>query len=236
MVHAGGRLGFVVAVTIMAGACASADRTLANRFVRQGTPSVDLGGSRPPSARSSDRTELLRRERLAHPPPAALESLEASDPTLKQALAALATAGGSDQFRAVADAYLRRGVRDRAHDYLTRSLTINGPDAAVYDSLARLWRDWGQPGEGLPHAYRALYLEPRSPVAHNTLGTLLYRLGKRADARASFSRAVELDPTAWYALANLCHVDMAAGNTRAAIAECQKATALRKTTPPTDRR
>ena len=229
MVRAGSRLGFVVAVTIVSGACASADRTLANRFIRQGTPSVDLGGPRQPSMRSVDRTELLRRERLAHPPPAALDSLETSDPTLKQALAALATSPGSDQFRAVAAAYVRRGIHDRAHDYLTRSLMINGPNAAVYDSLARLWRDWGQPGEGLPHAYRALYLEPRSPAAHNTLGTLLYRLGKRADARASFSRAVELDPTAWYALANLCHVDMAAGNTRAAIDECQRATALRKT-------
>jgi Flp pilus assembly protein TadD len=180
--------------------------------------------------RAADRAALLLRERLAHPPPAALDSLEASDPQLKQALSGLSTTAtpSSEQFLAVAASYVRRGVRDRAHDYLTRSLTINGPNVAVYDALARLWRDWGQPGEGLPHAYRALYLEPRSPVAHNTLGTLLYRLGKRVDARASFSRAVELDPTAWYALANLCHVDMAAGKTRAAIDECQRAAALRK--------
>ena len=227
--HAGRRLGFVLAVTVIAGACASADPSLSSRFIRQGTPSVDLGGPRQVSTRAADRTALLLRDRLAHPPPAALASLEGSDPALKQALAGLAASTpSSEQYLAVAASYVRRGVLDRAHDYLTRSLAINGPNVAVYDALARLWRDWGQPGEGLPHAYRAVYLDPRSPVAHNTLGTLLYRLGRPVDARASFTRALELDRTAWYALANLCHVDMAAGDTRAAIDECQRATALRK--------
>jgi Flp pilus assembly protein TadD len=228
VVHTGRKLGFVLAVTVMAGACASANPVASSRFVRQGTPSVDLGGPRQVSMRPADRARLLLRERLAHPPPAALASLESSDPALKQALAGLSTKPTSEQSLAVATAYLSRGVLDRAHDYLTRSLAINGPNAAVYDALARLWRDWDQPGEGLPHAHRAVYLEPRSPVAHNTLGTLLYRLGKTADARVSFVRALELDPAAWYALANLCHVDLAAGNTLAAIDECQRATALRK--------
>ena len=228
--HTVRRLGFVLLVTAISGACASADPSLSSRFIRQGTPSVDLGGPRQVSRRAVDRKALLLRERLSHLPPAALESLEASDPTIKQALAGLSmtTAPTSDQYLAVAASYVRRGVLDRAHDYLTRSLAINGPSVAVYDALARLWRDWGQPGEGLPHAYRAVYLEPRSAVAHNTLGTLLYRLGRPADARASFTRALEMDRTAWYALANLCHVDMAAGNTRAAIDECQRAAALRK--------
>ena len=229
--HAGCRIGFVLAVTVIAGACASANPTMSSRFIRQGTPSIDVGGPKHVSMRAADRAALLLRDRLAHPPPAALDSLEASDPVLKQELLGLSatTTPTSEQYLAVAASYVRRGVLDRAHDYLTRSLAINGPNAAVYDALARLWRDWGQPGDGLPHAYRAVYLEPRSSVAHNTLGTLLYRLGKPADARVSFSRALELDATAWYALANLCHVDMAAGKTLAAIDECRLAKALRKT-------
>ena len=229
MAHAGRRLGFVLAVTVIAGACASAAPTMSSRFIRQGTPSMDLGGPRQVSMRSVDRAALLRKAQLAHAPTPALESLETSDPVLQQALAALAATPGSEQYLAVAAGYRRRGVLDRAHDYLTSSLAINGPNVAVYDALAKLWRDWDQPGEGLPYAYRAVYLDPRSAVAQNTLGTLLYRLGRPADARASFSRAVELDASAWYALANLCHVDLAAGKTRAAIAECQRAVALRKT-------
>ena len=229
MVDAARRIGVVIVVAMTAGACASADRmTLSNRFVRQGTPAVDLGGPRPASLRPGDRHGAARTARVTHLPAAAANSLESSDPLIRQALAKLVTAPTSEHYLDVADAYLRRRVFDRAHDFLMRSLQANGPNAAVYDSLARLWRDWGQPGEGLAHAHRGVYLAPRSPVGHNTLGTVLYRMGRTADARASFSRAVELDPAAWYALANLCHLNMAAGDTRTAIGQCRKATALRK--------
>lgn len=237
MAHAGRRLGFVVVVAVLAGACASAAPTRSNRFIKQGTPSMDLGGPRHVSLRPADRAALIRKEAAAHAsvPAPVLDSLEASDPGIKEALAQLAATPGTEQYLAVAAGYVRRGVFDRAYDYLTRSLAINGPDPAVYESLARLWRDWGQPGEGLPHAYRAVYLDPRSSAAQNTLGTLLFKLGHRADARAVFARAAELDPKAWYAFANLCHVDMATGNTRAAIGECQRAAALRKSAHVPDR-
>jgi tetratricopeptide (TPR) repeat protein len=236
MMRAGRRLGFVLAVTAIAGACASVDRPLSSRFIRQGTPSMDLGGPRPVSMRPADRAALMRKEGAAHTPPPPIASLETTDPVIKEALSGLTAASSSEQYLAVAASYVRRGVFDRAHDYLTRSLALNGPNAAVYDALARLWRDWGQPAEGLPHAHRAVYFDPQSPVAHNTLGTLLYRLGKRADARASFARAVELDSTAWYAFSNLCHVDMATGRTLAAIDECRRAAALRKHSSQPDRR
>ncbi|HEX8026983.1 MAG TPA: tetratricopeptide repeat protein, partial [Vicinamibacterales bacterium] len=228
MMHAGRRLGFVLAMAVIAGACASADRSLSSRFIRQGTPSMDIGGPRHVSMRPADRAALMRKEAATRTPPPPLASLEMTDPVIREALAGLQSASSSEQYVAVATSYVRRGVFDRAYDYLTRSLAINGPNAAVYEALARLWRDWGQPDAGLPHAHRAVFFEPQSPAAHNTLGTLLYRLGKRTDARASFVRAVTLDPAAWYAYANLCHVDMATGNTRAAIDECQKAKALRK--------
>ena len=234
--NAGRRLGFAVMVAVTAGACASASPSLSNRFIKQGTPSVDLGGPRHVSMRPADRAALMRKEAETHvPATTVLDSLETSDPALKEALARLAATPGSEQHLAVAAGYVRRGILDRAYDYLTRSLTLNGPDPAVYDALARLWRDWGQPSEGLPHAYRAVYLDPRSSAAQNTLGTLLYKLGHRADARASFAKAAELDPNAWYAFANLCHVDLATGNTRAAIGECQRATALRKSAHASDR-
>ena len=155
-------------------------------------------------------------------------SLELNDPKLRQALASLAAAPTTERYIDVADSYIRRGVFDRAHDYLTRSVAVNGPNAVVYDALARLWRDWERPEEALAHAYRAIYLAPRSAAAHNTLGTVLYRMGKTADARSSFTRALAVDETAWYALANLCHINMTAGNTRTAIAQCRKAAAVRK--------
>ena len=225
-----GRIGGVVLLLACAsGACASVDRpTLAGRFIRQGMPAVDLGGPRPASMRSVDNNALLRAARAARAPAAISGSLESSDPPLRGALARLLLAPTTEHYLETADAYLNRGVRDRAHDYLTRSLAINGADARVYDALARLWRDWGQPGEGLGHAHRAVFLAPQSATVHNTLGTVLYRLGQTADAADSFTQALAADPDAWYAMANLCHINMNSGRTRLAIAQCRKAAALRK--------
>jgi Flp pilus assembly protein TadD len=128
---------------------------------------------------------------------------------------------------------------DTAFDYLERSLVLNGPDPAVHDAIARLWRDWGQPGMGLSHAYKAVHQAPRWAVAQNTLGTLLFRLGHRADARARFEEAVRLDPAAAYALENLCTVNLAEGRTREAITLCHQAASARRrqpsATPPESR-
>ena len=220
------RLSACLLAAVLGGACASSAPTLAGRVVRQGTPSVDMGGPRPGPMRL-DRNALLR-ARTTGASSVAGRSLEATDPRLRQALAQLMVAPTAPHYLEVADAYLQRGVFDRAHDFLERSLKVNGPDAATYDALARLWRDWGQPSEGLGHAYRAVHLAPGSPAALNTLGTMLYRLGNVDGARDTFQQALRADGSAWYALANLCHVNMKAGQTALAIAQCQKAAALKK--------
>lgn len=229
----GRRFGAVIFAAMMAGACASASRhTLADRFVRQGSPTVGLGGSRTVATRPIDRQALLRAMRAAPPPSAtAAGSLEASDPQLRAALARLAAAATTSRFLDVADEYIRLGIRDHALDYLNRSVAINGGDADAYDAIARVWRNWGQPDVALGSAHRAVFLAPQSPVVHNTLGTVLFRLGRVSDAKACFARAFALDPNAWYALANLCHLSMQAGDTRAAIDQCRRAEAIRKRGP-----
>jgi MSHA biogenesis protein MshN len=131
----------------------------------------------------------------------------------------------------VARAYRRLGIFDTAHDYLARSLTLNGPDPVVHDAMARLWRDWGQPGLGLSHAYQAVHLAPDWAVSQNTLGTLLFRLGHRADARERFEAAVRIDRGAAYALENLCTVYQAEGRTRDAITACRQAESARRRRP-----
>lgn len=218
----------LLAATISVAACASTDQTLAGRFVRQGTPAIDVGGPKLPKVRSIDRRALLSASQAARPPAPVLKSLESTDADLRDALARVAGAPTTAHYLDVANQYLRHGVFDRADDFLNRSLAANGPDASIYDARARLWRDWGQPAEGLGDAHRAVFMAPQSAAVHNTLGTVLYRLGRVSEAKASFTRAVQADATAWYALANLCHVNMKAGDTRTAIDQCHKAAALRK--------
>jgi Flp pilus assembly protein TadD len=225
-----GRLfGFaLLAASMSVAACASTDQTLAGRFVRQGKPPIDVGGPKLPKARSVDRRALLNASQAARPPAPVLKSLESTQPGLRDALARLVSAPTTAHYLEVANQYLRHGVFDRADDYLNRSLAVNGPDASIYDARARLWRDWGQPGEALGDAHRAAFMAPQSAAAQNTLGTVLYRLGRVSDAKASFTRALELDAAAWYAMANLCHVSMNAGDTKTAISQCHKAAALKK--------
>jgi len=222
------RLSVLALAVSISVACASTATTLSERFVRQGKPAMDVGGPKLPKMRSVDRRALVSASEAARSPAPVLPSLESTDPDLRDALTRLLLAPTAANYLDVSNQYLRHGVFDRADDFLNRSLAANGPDASIYDARARLWRDWGQPGEGLGDAHRAVFMAPQSAAAHNTLGTVLYRLGRRNEARASFTRALQVDVTAWYAMANLCHLNMNAGDTKTAIDQCHKAAALKK--------
>jgi Flp pilus assembly protein TadD len=208
--------------------CASAhERSFASRFVREGTPTVDLGGPRPdtlrvPRSSLADATITTNVSRIVG------NRLENSDATLRAAIARLTIAPTIEHHLGVSRAYRQQGIMDQALDYLNLSLDVNGPSAVVYDERARLWRDWGYAAQGLADAHRAVYLAPESAAFRNTLGTVLYRMGQADDARDQFEQVVRLEPDAWYALANLCYVHSAQGRTLAAIPLCRRAAALRK--------
>ena len=153
-------------------------------------------------------------------------TLEARDPRLGAALVAATVRPEPAAFRTVAEEYKRLSVFDKAHNYLNKALLLDPRDAATHDALARLWRDSGLPHLGLGDAHRAVYYAPSSPIAHNTLGTLLQALGQRAPARAEYQRALELDHKATYALNNLCYGWVLDGNASKAITSCRRALEL----------
>jgi Flp pilus assembly protein TadD len=144
-------------------------------------------------------------------------TLEAQDPTLAKALLLLEAAPSAARHRAVADAYLRLGISDQAHEHLSAAVKLESKDAASWDRMARIWRDWGLPHLGLTDAHRAVFYAPASPVVHNTLGTILHALGRHEQARARFERALQIDPTAAYALNNLCYTWTLEGQVREAV-------------------
>jgi tetratricopeptide (TPR) repeat protein len=153
-------------------------------------------------------------------------SVESADPHLAAALALAGLQPSPSALRAVASEYRRLGVVDRAHDYLQRALRFDRRDAATYDALARLWRDSGFPVPALGDAHRAVFFAPDSPVAHNTLGTVLQLLGRHDEARQQYEAAVRLDPKAVYALNNLCYAWLLDGSLRRAASTCEAAIAL----------
>jgi tetratricopeptide (TPR) repeat protein len=162
----------------------------------------------------------------ARPVSGRVRTVEASDPTFASALLAASTQPTAANHRAVAARYVRLSILDQAHEHFSAAVALDPTDAVSWDGLARIWRDWGFPHLALSDAYRAVYHAPNSPTVHNTLGTVLQALGRRAHAKASFERALALDVTAAYALSNLCHIWRLEGHTSKAAEACRQALQL----------
>jgi protein O-GlcNAc transferase len=135
-----------------------------------------------------------------------LGTAEARDPRLRDSLARLHRGPTPAAHRDVAAAYRALGITDRAFDHLTSALALDPRDAAAHDQLARMWRNWGLSHLGLADARAAVKHAPASPVAHNTLGTLLEAMGRVGEARRAYERALALDDSATYASTNLARL------------------------------
>jgi tetratricopeptide (TPR) repeat protein len=155
-----------------------------------------------------------------------LQTAEQWDAALASALTRMGESPSAADLLAVAAAYKRIGIGDKAIDYYAKALEMAPGSAAAYDGLARVWRDWGFPDVGLAEAYRAAYYAPASAEVQNTLGTLLQALGSNGPARERYERALALDPRAAYALANLCGLELMEGLPEKAVATCERALAI----------
>lgn len=215
-------------VTLAAAGCAATTRapSLASRLITPGRPAVDVGGPLPvttagpakarPNARDGHQVQVAARRSTN------LGTLEATSPPLQRALLALSLLPSPAHYLQVAAAYRSAGIGDRAFDYLDTGLKHHPSEAALHDAVARLWRDWGFAERGLAASHRAVFYAPRSAEARNTLGTVLWALGERAEARHAFAAATRLDPRAWYAWHNLCASSPGAG-TADADSSCRRA-------------
>jgi len=226
-----------VAVLVgLAGGCAARQpsTTIAGRFVKgvNGSGGVAWPTADEPASGVSDSgwSDAIKAE-LSNGPRAREDArdarvLEESDEQLRMALEALTASRDAVGLRSVAGEYRRLRVFDRAYQYLAEAEVLDPRDGETQEALARLWRDWGLPSEGLSGAYRAVAADPGSARAENTLGTVLFSLGHVDAARERFERAAALDGTAAYARNNLCHVALMAGDGARAVRECQAALGL----------
>jgi tetratricopeptide (TPR) repeat protein len=126
----------------------------------------------------------------------------------------------------LAQAYHDAGILDQAYDHYQVAARDDPREAAAWDGLARIWRDWGYPHLGLGDAYRAVWADPASPVVRNTLGTILQLLGRNQAAQEQYARAVTLDPAAAYAHYNFAVVCAAQREYVAAAEAFERAAAI----------
>lgn len=165
----------------------------------------------------------------------AAETLETRDPAIAAELLLVSGPrradgrGGrptAERFRSLAERYEERRVLDAAYRNFNRAIALDPRDAAAYEGLARVWRDWGLPWLALADAHRATYYAPRSASARNTYGTIMQALGRDDDARAAYEAASRLDPQAAYAVNNLCYLAFLKGQLDSAIEICTSALAI----------
>jgi hypothetical protein len=100
-------------------------------------------------------------------------TIESQDEGLASALLRVRLAPTPAHHRAVADEYRRLRILDAAFDHFAAATRLDKTDAAAYDGMARIWRDWGYPEMGFADSARAVFYAPRSAAARNTRGTLM---------------------------------------------------------------
>jgi Flp pilus assembly protein TadD len=216
------RTGVCVAAVVWATGCAARGPV---RAVQPSTPAADARAAQGDSLEAF-MAKVRALSTRARPAGSAARTVEAGDPELAAALLAADARPTAAARRALAAQYARLGIFDKAHEHLTAAVRLDPRDAAGWDGLARIWRDWGFAHLGLADAHRALYFAPENPIVHNTFGTLLQALGRRAEARTHYERALQLDPTAAYALNNLCYGWVLDGQAEEAVRACRRALAL----------
>jgi tetratricopeptide (TPR) repeat protein len=219
----------IAALAMMLGACAATVRPgMASLLIKRGEPSVsyDDPDQKKPAAAVSDTSaaEALPqqpwRERLEPG-----TTVESTDKALGDALRSLKGADNAGNQMRVAAEYRRLRILDQAYEHATRALDEDDRLAAAYEQRAQIWREWGFPQLGLTDAHRAVFMAPRSPSAHNTLGTLLQSVGALDGARRHYLRVLDLDPDAAYAWSNLCYLSLVTDNAQRGITECEAALA-----------
>jgi tetratricopeptide (TPR) repeat protein len=168
----------------------------------------------------------------ADAPSEVARTIEETSPALRSALAELARGETPAALRNVAEEYHRLGIFDRAEAFLDRAIRLRPSDSASFDLRARVYRDWGEPDGALGDATRAVYFAPASAGPRNTLGTVLFVLGRHDEAEAAFEKALALDPSAAWASSNLCYLALTQGDEARAVGHCERALAADETLVP----
>ena len=218
-----------LAVTLLTG-CAARGRRAAKPQPEPTATSGEAPASAADSAKSLSEFMQKVRHLSANARPLsakdAAETLESRDPALAADLLLVLSQPSAERHRAIGERYRALGVLDAAYRHFNSALTLNPRDAAAYEGLARVWRDWGLPELALGDAHRATFYAPQSASARNTYGTVMQALGRYKDASAAYELASWLDPEAAYAVNNLCYLAFVNGRIDEAIDRCNAALEL----------
>lgn len=102
---------------------------------------------------------------------------------------------------------------------LLELLVKKEPDSTLYGLLGHCYRDTGQNDKAITAYHNSLALSPNEAVIHQSLGVLLFRLGRLAEAIASLEAAARLQPKLPNHRGNLAAAYRQAGHVEEALRE-----------------
>ena len=100
---------------------------------------------------------------------------------------------------------LQAGDAQRAHDLISRSLSLQDRNAQAHANLASALVILKRPQVALEHYDRALALDPHFAGVHHNRGNVLQMLGRHMEATRCFEQLLTATPEADFALGNLLH-------------------------------
>jgi len=122
--------------------------------------------------------------------------------------------------------YHQMRLLDEARSEYQKAVGADPKEPSYYESLGRLWRDWGIPESGVSYLQKALELRPSYPEAWNTLGTIYDDLGNLPRAQECYSRADQINSELDFVHNNLCFHYIQAGQPQEAIRHGERAVYL----------
>ncbi len=111
----------------------------------------------------------------------------------------------------------------RAEASLRHAVALNPNLAEARLALAHLLVNIGRADEALPHARRAIALDPLSPLVNSLAGSFIGIAGHKDEARKHIDKTLELEPDSWIAMRIRSGRWMASGEHARAIAELKRA-------------
>jgi tetratricopeptide (TPR) repeat protein len=146
------------------------------------------------------------------------EILEVRDPVLSSLLDKVkAEPRSAEAHFNLGVVYHRYRVLDKAYGEFQNAIRLNPVNAAYYEVMGRLWRDWRAPQLGINDLQRALQLKPDFVEAWNSLGTIYDAIGDFTQSQQCYLKALEINSDLDFVHNNLCFSFLQQGDIERAI-------------------
>lgn len=114
---------------------------------------------------------------------------------------------------------LRQNSPKEAYQVLKKALELGGKSFETYINLSSVAAEVGDTRGGLEYAFEAIAMDPKSPSAHNNMGSALLAAGMVKEAAYTFDTVLELDPNNYFARTNLAVLATRRGDHASAVVQ-----------------